>query len=107
MQLVLQECLVFQHLAKVLSNPIRFGSTLKAQFGNTTVGSGIQSLIGTSDVSREKAISKTLREQGSEITEDNIKKYIAQSGSGFKGMSTTGKLFDSFRYLTFFRFRRR
>ncbi len=62
--------------------------------------SGISGLIGTPDVSRDKAI-KALKEQGSELSEDNIKKYIAQSGSGFKGMSTTGKVLAASSILPF------
>tara|TARA_R100001126_G_scaffold102432_1_gene86549 strand:- start:481 stop:1386 length:906 start_codon:yes stop_codon:yes gene_type:complete len=76
------------------------GQTLKQQLAGTTAGKGIASLVGTPDVGRDEAIA-ALKEQGSEITEDNIKKYIAQSGSGFKGMSTTGKVLSASAILPF------
>jgi len=79
-----------QAFGQAAANPIT-GGTLGAQLGNTLAGSGIKSLIGTKDVTRDQAV-KALQKEGTAVTDKSIKAYMKQSGSGFKGMSTTGKV---------------
>tara|TARA_R100001015_G_C4634382_1_gene200783 strand:- start:453 stop:1337 length:885 start_codon:yes stop_codon:yes gene_type:complete len=78
-----------------------FGSTGNTvAFGETLPGRGISSLIGTPDVSREKAI-EALKKEGTEVTDKSIKAFMAQSGSGFKGLPTTGKVLTASAFLPF------
>ncbi len=81
--------------------PQAFGSTGNTvAFGDTFVGKGISSLIGSPDVSREKAI-QALKTEGTEVTDKSIKEYMAQSGSGFRGLSPIGKTLSASALLPF------
>jgi len=64
---------------------------------STTAGKGITSLIGKPDVSRADAI-KAL---GKDATEADIASYIKESGSGFRGMGTLGKVTTAATLLPF------
>jgi len=70
--------------------------TLKG-LGQTTAGKGIKGLIGTPDVSREKAIEAL----GKDAAEADIAAYIKESGSGFRGMGTLGKVTTAATLLPF------
>ena len=63
----------------------------------TTAGRGITSLVGQPRVSREEAI-KVL---GEDATEADIASYIKESGSGFRGMGTLGKVTTAATLLPF------
>ena len=89
----------FSAFGQSAANPIA-GSTLGSQFGNTFAGSGIQSLIGTPDVGRDEAV-KALQKEGTAVTDKSIKAYMKQSGTGFRGMSTTGKVLTGSALLPF------
>ena len=65
--------------------------------GQTTAGRGITSLIGKPDVSRAKAIEAL----GKDATEADIASYIKESGSGFRGMGTLGKVTTAATLLPF------
>ncbi|MDA9948711.1 hypothetical protein N9C16_04815 [Paracoccaceae bacterium] len=65
--------------------------------GQTTAGRGITSLIGKPDVSRAEAV-KAL---GEGATEADIASYIKESGSGFRGMGTLGKVTTAATLLPF------
>jgi hypothetical protein len=70
------------------------GSTLGAQFGNTTIGKGITGALGKSKLTQSQAID-VLKEKGfdtKDITAQMIKDTRADSGKGFLGMGTFGKL---------------
>jgi hypothetical protein len=70
------------------------GSTLGAQFGNTTIGKGITGALGKSKLTQDQAID-VLKEKGfdtKDITAQMIKDTRAGSGEGFLGMNTFGKL---------------
>ena len=83
--------------------PQAFGSVGNTvAFGDTLAGSGIKSLIGTKDVTRDQAV-KALQKEGTAVTDKSIKAYMKQSGSGFKGMSTTGKVLGASAVLPLFR----
>ena len=64
---------------------------------STTAGRGIAGLVGQPRVSREEAI-KVL---GEDATESDIASYIKESGSGFRGMGTFGKLTTAATLLPF------
>jgi hypothetical protein len=64
---------------------------------STTAGKGITSLIGKPDVSRAKAI----QDLGEGATEADIATYIKESGEGFRGMSTLGKVTTAATLLPF------
>ena len=68
--------------------------------GETTAGRGIKSLIGTPDVGRDEAV-KALQKEGTAVTDKSIKEYMKQSGTGFRGMSTTGKVLTGSALLPF------
>jgi hypothetical protein len=63
----------------------------------TTAGKGIAGLIGKPDVSRAEAV-KAL---GEGATEADIATYIKESGSGFRGMGTLGKVTTAATLLPF------
>jgi len=63
----------------------------------TTAGKGISALVGKPDVSRAEAI-KAL---GKDATEADIATYIKESGSGFRGMGTLGKVTTAATLLPF------
>ena len=63
----------------------------------TTAGKGITSLIGKPDVSRAKAIQAL----GEGATEADIATYIKESGEGFRGMGTLGKVTTAATLLPF------
>ena len=82
-----------QAFGQAAVNPIT-GSTLGAQFGNTTIGKGITGALGKSKLTQSQAID-ALKEKGFEtkdITAQMIKDTRAGSGEGFLGMGTFGKL---------------
>jgi len=81
--------------------PQAFGSTGNTvAFGDTLVGRGITGALGKPDVSRQKAI-EALKKEGVEVTDKSIKQYMAQSGSGFRGMSPLGKTLSATALLPF------
>jgi biotin operon repressor len=82
-----------QAFGQAAANPIT-GSTLGAQFGNTTIGKGITGALGKSKLTQSQAID-ALKEKGfdtKDITAQMIKDTRAGSGEGFLGMGTFGKL---------------
>ena len=64
---------------------------------STAAGKGITGLIGEPDVTRAKAIEAL----GEGATEADIATYIKESGSGFRGMGTLGKVTTAATLLPF------
>jgi hypothetical protein len=80
-----------------------FQTFQQAGIRESAAAKGLEGLLGTPRIDREAAIEK-LKGEGlkrSDISEKAIENVIKKSGTGFKGMSTTGKLLTGSAILPF------